>query len=183
MAADGTGSRRIAESLDARDTPSWSRDGWWIAVVASEGTEQPLFKVPLDGGAPVRLVGGINTNPVWSPDGKVIVYSEHGGRGWSRLKAITPERQPFPLPEIHVTMGGDRYRFLTRGNALVLTQSSRRDFGFWLFDLATGGLRRLASLRPGLEVKSFDVSPDGKLILFDRFRDNSDVVLIDLPPR
>jgi serine/threonine protein kinase/Tol biopolymer transport system component len=183
MAADGTGSRRIAESLDARDTPSWSRDGRWIAVVASEGKEQPLFKVSLDGGAPVRLVGGINTNPVWSPDGKVIVYSEHGGRGWNRLKAITPERQPFPLPEIHVTMGGNRYRFLTRGNALVLTQSSQRDFGFWLFDLATGGLRRLASLRPGREVKSFDVSPDGKLILFDRFRDNSDVVLIDLPPR
>ena len=79
MAADGTGSRRIAESLDARDTPSWSPDGKWIAVVASEGKEQPLFKVPLDGGEPVRLVGGINVNPVWSPDGKLIVYSERGG--------------------------------------------------------------------------------------------------------
>jgi hypothetical protein len=31
--------------------------------------------------------------------------------------------------------------------------------------------------------KSFDVSPDGKQILFDRYRENSDVVLIDLPPR
>ena len=184
MAADGTGSGRIAESLDARDTPSWSPDGSWIAVVASEGKEQPLFKIPLDGGAPVRLVGGINTNPVWSPDGKVIVYSERGGRGWNRLKAITPERQPFPLPEIRVTMGGNRYRFLPGGKELVLTQSFRRDFGFWLLDLATGGLRRLTSLRPGFGVvKSFDVSPDGKQILFDRSQNNSDVVLIDLPPR
>ena len=32
-------------------------------------------------------------------------------------------------------------------------------------------------------MKSFDVSPDGKQILFDRYRQNSDVVLIDLPPR
>ena len=186
MAPDGTGSRRIAESLDARDTPSWSPDGRWIAVVASEGKELPLFKVPLDGGAPVRLVGGINVDPVWSPDGKVIVYAERGVRGRNKLKAITPERQPFPLPEIHVTTGGNgvnRYRFLPGGKALVLAQGWRRDFNFWLLDLATGGLRRLTNLRQGFEVKSFDVSPDGKQILFDRFRDNSDVVLIDLPPR
>ena len=100
MAADGTGSRRIAESLDARDAPSWSPDGKWIAVVASEGKEQPLFKVPVDGGAPVRLVGGVNMDPVWSPDGKFILYSEKGDGPWCLLKAITPEGQPFPLPEI-----------------------------------------------------------------------------------
>src|SRR6185295_18199598 len=75
MAADGTGSRRIAESLDVRDAPSWSPDGKWIVVAASQVKEQPLFKVPVNGGAPVRLVGGVNTSPVWSPDGKFIVYS------------------------------------------------------------------------------------------------------------
>jgi hypothetical protein len=32
-------------------------------------------------------------------------------------------------------------------------------------------------------MQSFDVSPDGKQIVFDRYRQNSDVVLIDLPPR
>jgi hypothetical protein len=29
------------------------------------------------------------------------------------------------------------------------------------------------------EPKSFDISPGGKQILFDRFRENSDIVLID----
>jgi hypothetical protein len=28
---------------------------------------------------------------------------------------------------------------------------------------------------------SFDVTPDGKQIVFDRSRENSDIVLIDLP--
>jgi hypothetical protein len=28
-------------------------------------------------------------------------------------------------------------------------------------------------------VSSFDVSPDGKQILFERYRENSDIVLID----
>ncbi len=192
MAADGTGSRRIAESLDAREAPSWSPDGSWIAVAAYEGNEQPLFKVPVDRGAPVRLVGGVNMNPVWSPDGKFIVYAEKGDGPNCLLKAITPEGQPFPLPEIIVQVGGNRYRFLPGGNALVLMLSkvvgagsgpaaSGQDFS--LLDLATGRVRRLTDLRPGYEMKSFDVSPDGKQILFDRYRENSDVVLIDLPPR
>ncbi len=187
MAADGTGSGRIAESLDAREAPSWSPDGRWIAVAASEGNEQPLFKVPVDGGAPVRLVGGVNLNPVWSPDSRFIVYAEkRDGPRWL-LKAITPERQPFPLPEITVTVGGNRYRFLPGGMALVVLREQgggmwKQDF--WLLDLATGSLRQLTDLRPGTGImKSFDVSPDGKQILFDRYRENSDVVLIDLPPR
>jgi Tol biopolymer transport system component len=183
MAADGTGSRRIAESLDARDAPSWSPDGKWIAVIASEGNEQPLFKVPVDGGEPVRLVGGVNSNPVWSPDGQFIVYSENPGGSAYRLKGVTPEKQPFPLPEVTVRLGGNRYRFLPGGNALVLMRGGLRQHDFWLLDLASGRQRRLTDLRPGYDMKSFDVSPDGKQILFDRFRENSDVVLIDLPPR
>jgi Protein kinase domain/WD40-like Beta Propeller Repeat len=213
MASDGTGSRRIAESLDARDAPSWSPDGKWIAVIAPEGNEQPLFKVPVDGGEPVRLVGGFNSDPVWSPDAQFIVYSENQGGSAYRLKAVTPDKQPFPLPtataswpasqtfsdgsvgtgaastpgifrsEVTVRLGGNRYRFLPGTNTLVLMLGSLRQHNFWLLDLATGRHRRLTDLRPGYDMKSFDVSPDGKQILFDRFRENSDVVLIDLPPR
>ena len=29
-------------------------------------------------------------------------------------------------------------------------------------------------------MRTFDVTPDGKQIVFDRLRDNSDIVLIDL---
>ena len=69
------------------------------------------------------------------------------------------------------------------GKALALLRGYIRHQDFWLLDLATGQLRQLTNLRPGFDMKSFDVSPDGKQILFDRFRENSDVVLIDLPPR
>jgi Tol biopolymer transport system component len=180
VAADGTGPRRFAESLDVRDAPSWSPDGKWIAVVASEGKEQPLFKIPVDGGAPVRLVGGVNYNPVWSPDGRFIAYSEHHGGPRYELKGVTPEKEPFRLPEVTVAAGGNRYRFLPDGRALVLIPGGfyrRQDF--WLLDLATAKLRQLTNLRPGFDIRSFDVSPDGRQILFDRYRENSDVVLID----
>ena len=183
MAADGTGARRIADSLDVRDAPTWSPDGKWIAVVASEGKEQPLFKIDVDGGAPVRLVGGMIFNPVWSPDGRFIAYSEHQRGPTYQLKGITPEKQPIPLPEVTVRAGGNRYRFLPDGKALALMRADLRKQDFWLLNLATGTLRQLTNLRAGFDVRSFDVSPDAKQILFDRYRENSDIVLIDLPPR
>ena len=179
MEANGTGARRIAESLDVRDTPSWSPDGKWIAVVASDGKEQPLFKVPVDGGAPVRLAGGFNFNPVWSPDGTFIVYSENRAGPVFRLKGVTPEKQPYPVPEVVVRPGGNRHRFMPGGKELVVMMGGLREHDFWMLDLATGGLRRLTRLRPGYDMRFFDVSPDGRQILFDRYRENSDVVLIE----
>ncbi len=179
--SDGAAPHPIAESLDVRDAPSWSPDGRSIATVASDGKEQPLFQVPVAGGAPVRLVGGVNYNPVWSPDGKFILYSESTGGPSRTLKAVTPDGQPFRLTAITVRRGGNRYRFLPGGRAVVVSQGGRREENFWLVDVATGRMRQLTNLRPGYDVRSFDVSPDGKEILFDRYRENSDVVLIDLP--
>ena len=185
-ASDGTGARPLAESLEVREAPSWSSDGKWIAICADEEKAKPLFKVPVDGGAPVRLVDGVGavvSNPVWSPDGRFILYSEGPGQASHRLRAITPEKQPFPVPELWLWYMGDRYRFMPGGKSLVVLQGtfSRRNFS--LFDLDTGSLRQLTDLKPEFDMKSFDVSPDGREILFERTRENSDIVLIDLPPR
>jgi hypothetical protein len=38
-------------------------------------------------------------------------------------------------------------------------------------------------LQPGASLYRFDISPDGRRILFERVRENSDVALIVLPPR
>jgi Tol biopolymer transport system component len=61
----------------------------------------------------------------------------------------------------------------------------RGDYGqqdFWLLDLVNGNRRQLTNLQPGFSIKGFDVSKDGTQIIFDRVRENSDVVLIELPP-
>ena len=52
---------------------------------------------------------------------------------------------------------------------------------FWLLDLKTGKSRPLTRLANSGNMRTFDVTPDGKQIVFDRLRDNSDIVLIDLP--
>jgi Tol biopolymer transport system component len=182
IAADGTNVRRLAESLDVRGAPSWSPDGKWLAVAATEGKANPLFKVPVGGGAPVPLVDGVNSvisNPVWSPDGHFILYSEGQGSATVRLQGVTPDKRAFPLPEIWVGNTGDRYRFLPDGKSLVVTQGVLWLQNFSLLDLATGQQRQLTNLSRQIVMRSFDVSPDGKQIVFDRYHQNSDIVLID----
>jgi Tol biopolymer transport system component len=95
---------------------------------------------------------------------------------------VTPDGRPFALPEIWVGNRGDRYRFLRDGKSLIITRGVLWQQNFSLLDLTTGKLRDLTNLSRQFITRSFDVSPDGKQILFDRYRQNSDIVLIDLPP-
>jgi len=52
---------------------------------------------------------------------------------------------------------------------------------FWLEDLEGKTKTHLAHLSGRYATLSFDITPDGKRIVFDRVNDNSDIVLIDIP--
>ena len=54
---------------------------------------------------------------------------------------------------------------------------------FWILDLASMSTRRISSFDLRTTNRTFDITPDGMQIVFDRQRDNSDLVLIDLPER
>jgi serine/threonine protein kinase len=179
--AEGADARAIAPSLDVRGAASWSPDGKWIAVAARERLGVRVFKIPIGGGGPIRLVDSVSSNPVWSPDGQFILYSGTPHARNAPLKAVTPDGRPYGTPPLSVDRVGDSYRFLPNGKDLVLKLGGFRRQDFWLFDLATGRRRRLTTLRPGESLNRFDVSPDGKNILFERVRENSDIVLIELP--
>jgi Tol biopolymer transport system component len=183
MAADGTGARAVAESLDVRGAASWSPDGKWIAIAAEEGKGARLFKVPVGGGSPVRLVDSVSSNPAWSPDGRFILYSGTPRARNAPVKAVTPDGKPFPIPQLSVDRNGDSYRFLPDGKQLVVKQGGFRRQDFWLLDLATGARRQITRLKSGESLQRFDVSPDGKRVVFERVWENADVVLIELPQR
>jgi Tol biopolymer transport system component len=85
------------------------------------------------------------------------------------------------LPHLEARNEGERYRFLPDGKSLVYMQGFGPAQDFWLLDLATKRTRQLTRLANQGAIRTFDVTPDGTQIVFDRIRENSDVVLIDLP--
>jgi Tol biopolymer transport system component len=184
MAADGTNARTLAPSITIKGSgghgsADWSPDGAWIAAAGTEGSEQGLFIIPVDGRAPVRLVSGQVVNPVWSPDGTLIVYGGPVVGGRVPLLGVKPDGTRVELPDVRTGLGG-RHRFLPNGAGLVYVPYSH-SADFWLLDLATKKTRPLTRLSNHGQVSAFDITPDGKEIVFDRLRDNSDIVLIDLP--
>ena len=181
--ADGSGARRVAEALDVRGAPAWSPDGQWLAVAANLDGEPQLFKIPVGGGPAVRLVNEYAIDPTWSPSGRFLVYSGADVGTTFHVKAVRADGTPHDLPEIRLTRGARRLVFLGGEDALVIMKGNISHKEFWLVDLKTGTERQLTSLGREFAIADFDVSADGREIIFDRTRDESDIVVLDLPRR
>ena len=183
MSADGTNAQTLAPSIDIEGAPGagtadWSPDGTWIVTGGRDAEGPGLFKIPVAGGAPERLVAGVAVNPIWSPDGNLIVYAGPFVIGQVELFGVRPDGTSVAMPAVKVRQGG--YRFLPNGKSLVYLPLVR-SLDFWLLDLATANRRQLTRLSDQGRLQTFDITPDGKQIVFDRARENSNVVLIDLP--
>lgn len=183
MSDDGLNITPLAERIDVRGTASWSPDGRWIVTGGQDAHGPGLFKIPVDGGDPVRLVNTAAFNPVWSPDGNLIVYCGAVVGRAQPLRSVRPDGTGVELPNIDVRDDGVRYRFLPSGKGLVYMDGLNRRLDFALLDLGTLKTRQLSQLKDPSAMKTFDIAPDGKTIVFDRIRENSDVVLIDLPAK
>ncbi len=181
VSTDGAEQQPLAEVIDVRGTSAWSPDANWIVTGGTDAQGPGLFKIPVDGGAPVRLTAGPAFNPVWSPDGSVIVYAGEQVAQSTSLFAVRPDGSALRPSPIGVSSAGQSYRFLPDAKGLVYRQGTSWSEDFWLLDLITNETRQLARLSNPAITLTFDVSPDGSRIVFDRLRENSDVVLIDLP--
>jgi serine/threonine protein kinase/Tol biopolymer transport system component len=186
--ANGTGLTTLATSVEVQGAASWSPDGKCVAVAGNQGEGTRVFKVPLDGGKPVRLRDTLSFNPVWSPDDRFIVYSEQQASGSFEVKTMTPDGVPVVVPAV-ASLGsrfplafGTPYRFMPGGQALITLQGTAPNQNFFRLDLETGEQRQLTSfdLKSGSVVQNFDISPDGKRIVFDRLRNHADIVLMNL---
>lgn len=176
--ADGGNARRLAKELDVRGAPAWSPSGRSIAVGAMHDGGPRLFKIPVDGGEPVALTEEYAVDPVWSPSEVFIVFSGADVGTNFAIRAVNADGTPHALPELVLSRGSRRLDFLDE-DRLVLLKGSLAHKEVWLVDLRTGQEQQLTELGPDPLIGDFDVSADGLEIVFDRLREESDIVLIE----
>jgi TolB protein len=83
ISSDGKLLRRITSDNALDDTPTWSRDGHWIAYVAIRGKLSWIAIVAAGGGAARQIAGGDGLDylhPTWSVDDRWIMYNVNSRR-------------------------------------------------------------------------------------------------------
>ena len=180
VSADGASNRPLSEDVDIHGGSSWSADGKWIVTGGNDAGGPGLFLVPADGGAPRKILNGPAFDPVWSPTDDLILYTGQQGAG-APLLATRADGIRVDFAPIRIGFGGGgRVRFLPDGKSIVYTRRSGIAMDFWLMDLATRTPRPLTQFSSPATMFTFDVTADGRHLVFDRIRQNSDLRLINL---
>jgi len=183
MNADGTGAKTLAGSIEidgaaGQGAADWAPDGRRIVTAGHDDKGSALFIISVDSGVAKRLLDGAWVNPIWSPKGDLIVCrSTKSVLGQVTVRSVKEDGTVVELPFMSRPGG---YRFLPDGKGLVYLPRIQ-GLDFWLFEFATGKSQQLAELDNKGALRTFDISRDGKSIVFDRSRQNSNVVLIELP--
>lgn len=179
ISTTGRGRKRLGGPLVPRGAADWSPDGKWVVVGGSVSGQKGLYKVDVETDRPTLLLKGEAINPVWSPDDSMIVYTGPQLNTWTPLIAVRPESgDPVEgFPEINVIANGERARFLPDASGLVYMEGLNPGQDFYLLKLETMKPRRLTRIDTATRMRTFDITKDGKSIIFDRVRQDSDIVM------
>lgn len=192
MNLDGTQARSVADSLELRGAPAWAPDGQSIVAAANEGGTPHLFRVSIDTGAVVRLLDAYALDPAWAPRGEFLVYSGRDPGTEFPVLAVTAAGQPYAIPRLTLSrsgalgvtsVGARRLRFLPGREELVVLRGDIEHKNLWAFDLSSGNWRQLTNFGREIVISDFDISPDGREIVFERMEESSDVWTMDLDRR
>ena len=181
MRTDGTSVHIVADSLDLQGEPAWSPDGQFIVSAAVDHGIPHLFRIPINGRPPVSITQDHSTDPTWTPDGRLLICSGPDIGTTFSVKAITEDGTSHPLPALTLTRGARHLAFLPGGKQMIFLQGEIEHKNLWVVDLDTGKQRQLTSLAPDFDVRDFDISPDGRELVFERVQGRSDIAGLDLP--
>jgi Tol biopolymer transport system component len=176
MDSDGNNPKQLTDSPLQDSGPDCSPDGEWV-VYSKWGREEGIWKVPMEGGSPVRLNDVEAHDPTISPDGKMIAYSyEDSSVNPAHGVAIMafeggPSTKHFDIPP------PTWFRWATDNRSLLYIKNEGGVSNLWSQPMAGGKPKRITHFN-NERIPSFDLSRDGKRLVMTRGRVKEDMVLI-----
>jgi Tol biopolymer transport system component len=183
MNKDGSQVTVLAESLALLGNPVWSPDGRSLVSAVVYDGEPRLTRIFLNGEPPAAMLGEYSVDPVWSPDGRFLVYSGRDIGTTFPVRAAAADGRPYAIPSLMLTRGARRLVILRDPPALIVLRGDIGHKDIWAVDLQGRGERQLTALPPDFTVNDFDISADGSELILDKVEENSDMALIERPPR
>ncbi len=179
MDSDGGSIKALAPALALRGNPAWAPDGRSIVSAMLRDGEPRLASIFLDG-SPVRpLVSEYSIDPVWSPDGRFLLYSGADVGTTFPLRAVAADGRPYAIPPLILTRGARRVVFSPDARSIVVLRGDVGHKNFWRVDLGSGAQRQLTELAPEVVIRDFDLARDGGEVLYDRVEESSRIALIE----
>jgi Tol biopolymer transport system component len=148
--------------------PSVSPDGNRVAMEFSQtnGSDIWIYDPRRDNMSRLTFSGGSNLAPVWSPDGRYIVYQDPGGMSWVRADGSAPQSllrsKSLVFP----------WSFTRDGTRLGYMEIDKGGYDLWTAPLEGDALSGIRLGKPEVFLKSdFDerytsFSPDGKWLAY-----------------
>jgi Tol biopolymer transport system component len=164
--AEGGRLQRLTQGDSIDVNPVFSPDGRRIAFMSDRGGRLEVWVMNAEGGSPRPLtdVGVMGHFLLWSPDGGSIIFRCPSGRPQS-MRVSLEGGAPEPLPEVvggaHMSFSPDHSRILD-----VLAHKT-----LWVSPLGGGAPENVFEFEdPDVRIDYPVWSPDGRWVLFDRFR-------------
>jgi Tol biopolymer transport system component/DNA-binding winged helix-turn-helix (wHTH) protein len=172
---DGSNLTRLTTSKGS-NSPSISPDGRWVVYLSTD--DHSLYRVPIEGGEPMRVAGEAVGVSAVSPDGKSIAYFSQGKQSWGIDVSSFESGSLIKRFEIGShSLSNTSLKWTPDGAALLYTDSPGGVGNIWMQRLAGSPPKQLTNFKAD-GLFRFDVSGDGRNLVCARGGWKHDIVLI-----
>jgi eukaryotic-like serine/threonine-protein kinase len=182
MDPDGGNLKRLTEG-PGDILPQSSPDGRWVVFWSNHSGALRVWKVSIDGGAPVQLTDQVMYNPTVSPNGSQIacLYRETQPNALINKIAIIPFAGGDPVKMLDLPQSYRQtnagLRWTPDGRAITYVATTGGVSNIWSLSLDGGKPVQLTDFKTD-QIFWYAFSHDGKQLVLSRGTETSDVILI-----